>query len=202
MPASSLHSSMSCSNSSSGGPPQHRPGRRPPCGSSRRRRRRPAGLACRAAGAHHSAMAVSLSCISACSSGLSWTSGRASSRIGRHLLLGRLELLRLGIGATVRPEPDARAAVLEHGIGHVDAVVPHALGVLQRGVLHLGLVDGAATGPVAILVLGRLVGGGALVDRGHPVVIVSPPPPHPARTPPSTSTAASRRMLWSSCGGR
>jgi hypothetical protein len=62
-------------------------------------------------------------------------------------------------------------------------VVPHALGVLQRGVLHLGLVDGAATGPVAILVLGRLVGGGALVDRGHPVVIVSAAAPAPGEDP-------------------
>ena len=101
------------------------------------------------------------------------------------LLLGRLELLRLGVDAAVRPHPERDPALaVELGIGHVDAVVPHALGVLEHGVLHLAVVDAAAAaGAVLVVLVAGFVRGGALVDGRHPVVFVAAAAPAPGEQP-------------------
>jgi hypothetical protein len=93
---------------------------------------------------------------------------RLAGLVGRLELLGRPGATRLTLGHHLGDT----AVALELGVGHVDAVVPHALGVLEHGVLELLGAGPAAAAPV----VGFLIGGRrgrAVIDARHVAVVVA-----------------------------
>jgi hypothetical protein len=81
-------------------------------------------------------------------------------------LVGRPELVLTDRAATgPGPAADGDLAVVELRVGHVDAVVPHALRVLEGRVLEPGLVRGPVAPAPSAVVVGAPVGGGASEGR-------------------------------------